>query len=145
MFPRIHPIALDNSSSRGDVYSRHEPGQSNFASSASSMVTKILSSINSLHEICIGAQFDHSKIIWEICESLFVISQQVSPRLGIGQKWVSRGRQICGCDHGLQLVLRNRSLHACRTVRNPRGHFFTHIRYCSVTTELIDGNNSAKK
>ena len=144
MFPRIHHIALDNSSSRSNVYSRHEPGQSNFASSASSMVTKIVSSNDGLHETCIGAQVDDSKIIWKICESLFVFSQQVSPRLGIGHKWVCCGRQICRCDHGLCLVLRNKSLHACRTVRNPRGQFFTQNRYCSENTELIDGNNNAK-
>ena len=33
---------------------------------------------------------------------------------------------------------------ACKTVRNRRSQFFTHIRHCSVKTELIDGNNSAK-
>ena len=55
MFPRIHPFALGDSSSRSNVYSRHE---SNFASSASSVVTKILSSNDSLHETCM-----HKRII----------------------------------------------------------------------------------
>ena len=38
VFPRIHPFTLDDWSSRSNVFSRHEP--SNFASSASSGVTK---------------------------------------------------------------------------------------------------------
>ena len=38
MFPRIHPFALDNWSSRGNVYFRHE--SLNFVSSVSSSVTK---------------------------------------------------------------------------------------------------------
>ena len=75
---------------------------------------------------------------------LVVFSQQVFPPLVIGQKWFSRGRQICRSDHGLWIVLRNKSLRACRTIRNPRGQFFTHVHYCSVDTELIDGYNSAK-
>ena len=37
------------------------------------MVTKY----DILHETCIGAQSDQSKIIQKICESVFVFSQQV--------------------------------------------------------------------
>ena len=102
-----------------------------------------MSSISALHETCIGARFDHLKIIWEIRESLCSRSR-VFPRLVIGQKWVSRGQQICRCDYGLCFVSRNISPRDCRTGRNPRGHLSTHICNCSVNAALIDGNYCAK-
>ena len=60
---------------------------------------KVLSSNDSLHETCIGAHFDYSKIMWEICESLFVFSSLVT-----GQKWVCRGWQVCCWNHSLSPV-----------------------------------------
>ena len=45
MFSRIHPFALDNSSSRASVYSRHDPGQSNFVSSVSYRISQYCPSV----------------------------------------------------------------------------------------------------
>ena len=89
-----------------------------------------------------GAQFDQLKMIWKICEFSFIIVQQVSLPLFIGPRWFVRCRQFCGNHQGL--FLSNRFSCTFWTTRDSPGQFVAHVRYCSVHTELIDGDDRAK-
>ena len=140
MFPRIHPFTLDKWSSRGDVHSRHEP--SNFASSASSRVTEHCpraavfmkpASEHNLINLVSSGRFSHFRSY----------SRSKSPcTVFIGQKLFGRCRQLCGCwKHGLWFVLSYKTPCTFWTVRFCRDQLITHIRYCSVDIELIDGTN----
>ena len=84
-------------------------------------------------------------MIWKIFEFSFIIVQQVSLHSLIGPRRLVRCRQFCWLHHGLQVVLRNRLPFTFWTNRDSPGQFVAQIRYCSVDTELIDGNDCAKK
>ena len=70
---------------------------------------EIQSCSRSLHDTCIGAQFDQLKMTRKICEFSFVIVQQVSLQSLIGPKRFVRCRQICWHYHGLWIVFSNKS------------------------------------
>ena len=105
---------------------------------------EILSLSHGLRDTYIGAQFDQLKMIWKICEFLFIIVQQVSLHFVIGPRRFVRCRHFCWHHHGLWIVLSNKFPCTFWTTRDSAGQFVAHVRYCSVDTELIDGNDCAK-
>ena len=105
VFPRIHPFTLDDVSSRGKVYSRHEPP--NMSSSASSRVVKYFL-FAAVFVTPTSVQFGQLKMIWKISEFSVVIVRQVSLHNLSGSKRFVRCRQFCWHHHGLRIVLGNK-------------------------------------
>ena len=116
------------------MYSRHDP----FNLSSSVLF------FNSLRETCIGAEFGQLKVFWKICELLPVFTSQVSLYSCIGWRSLICCQHFWWHYHGFQVVRRYGLPRTLRTFGNFPGQFSTHIRYCSVDTELIDGNNCPK-
>ena len=105
------------------------------------MCRKVLSLFNSLRETCIGAEFDQLQVFWKVCELLLVYTQQVTLSSRIGRRNLIFCRHFWLHHHGFQVIKRYRLHRTLRTLGNFPGQFFTHFRYCSADTELIDGNN----
>ena len=135
VLPRIHPFALDMSSSRGNVYSRHEPGQFNFASSASSMVAKFWQS--SAHWL-FEDHLEDFRIFVRILASSFSAPNHKSE---VGLSWLTSllvkplflvypPQQVSPCPQDSQ--------------KSAKPKLHTYIRYCSVNTQLIEGSNRAR-
>ena len=145
VFPRIHPFALKKSSSRGDVYSRHEPGRSNFASSASSVVTKycprttvfmkpapehtliIRRSSGRFSNLCLysRSRFLHARSL--VRSGLVVVDKSVGETIVSGLTSATGFTVLTGLSDVREANLSHRSATA------------------PINTGLIDGNNSAQK
>ena len=132
MFTRIHPFTLENVSSRGDVYSRHEPP--NLSSPASSRVVKYCN----LATIFAIPALEHSLNNWRwsgrFCEFSFIIVEQVSLHVVIGPGRFIRCRQFCLHHHSLRIVLSNKFTCTFWTSRDSPSHTSSHI---SATATLI--------
>ena len=84
------------------------------------------------------------KMIWKICEFSFIIVQQVSLHSLIGPRRFVRCHQFCWNNHSFWIVLSNRFPCTFRTTRDSASQLIARVRYCSVDTELIDGDDRAK-
>ena len=122
--------------------SRHGIGQSNFVSSVSSMVMKYCPGVTvpmkpSSEQTLINRSSSGRASIFCLCSRSRTPCARSLVKSGFIMGTTSEGETVVSgfsCDSSLP----------CRIVRNRRSQFFTHIRYCSVDTELIYGNNSAK-
>ena len=75
---------------------------------------------------------------------LLAIVQKIPLHVVMGPRRFVRCRQSCWNRSGFWIVLSNRFPCTFCTTRDPPGQFVTHIRCCSVDTELIDEDKSAK-
>ena len=147
----LPPQKLDRSScshgsillSRGKVYSRHDPPK--LSSSESSRL--VMSTVSSPR----SSWYLHWSTVWSIendlddfANFLLVTLQQVSLHVAIGPRWFIRCRQSCWNNHSFWIVLSNKFPWTFWTTRDFASHFVAHVRYCSVDTEVIDGDDRAK-
>ena len=77
-----------------------------------------------------------TSVFWKFFKSLLVFLQQVSLSLSTGLRFCKR--RLCKNLHFIQLTWCFGFLHSSLT----NWLFFNHVRYCSVKTELIDGDDN---
>ena len=97
-----------------------------------------------------SSRYLHWSTVWSIENGLgdlriFVHSRaEASLHSLIGPRCFVRCRQFCWHHHGLRIVLSNKFPCTFWTTRDSPGQFVDYVWYCSVDTELIDGNDCAK-
>ena len=127
LFPRIHSFGLDLSSSRREVYPRQKPAHP-------------ISKRNLSYKTSVTAGFTHSNVFWKVVKSFFVLLPPRFPELEHCSK-VTLSR-LTHWRVRLQIPIHlspwpQDSLYQMKSAAP--------VRYCSVDTELIDGNNYTKQ
>ena len=88
-----------------------------------------------------------SNVFQKVFEVFSLLLHRISSGLKTDQKWLGSNWHNRGCDFRLWFTVHLGHRTPCtgwRMIGNLLSKFFIPVRYCSVDTELIDGNNYAK-
>ena len=142
VFPRIHPILSlwITCRPRGDVHSRHEPP--NLSSSTSSRVVKYCPFATVFATVFTIPALEHSLINGRWSERFANFRSWACSKFPCTVSLVRSGLCVvdhfCWQDQGLRLVQSNKFPSTFWTIRESAGQFVTHVRQCSVDTELME-------
>ena len=135
---------MDDSSSRGKVYSRHETGQSNFASSALSLFIMYCPG----ETVFMKPASEHTRIIRRSSGRLSTFCLYSCSRLPRARSLIRSGCVVVYISGGETTVSGSSSATSFPCWQGSRKFsnliLHTDVRDCSVNTEQIDWNDSGK-
>ena len=142
MCPRIHPLTWDDRSLRGNVYSRHDPFS--LSNSVSSSVVKYCP-FSVFARLALEQSWSIERVLVDLRTSVRIHATNFPVILHRSGKFDLLSTLLVA----LPRLQNYRALRVFPYRSNiwkfSRPQFCTHFRYCSVDTELIDGNNFTKK